>query len=440
MANIYARSTDGNNVDNGSTWALAKATMVGGAGVDAAGDTLWVSQAHAESTASGTATWDIAGTIATPSRFLCGNDGAEPPTALASTATMTFTSTATLVIRGSFYAYGHTISVGSTTTGVNMTLAQTGGREVWENCSFRTGGTGNCSVVIGTQSEVLWRNCTVRFNEGTQQGISVNSETQFHWNGGSAVSGTATPATRALFTVIDGANVLVEGVDFTNFSSSLKLVRVASFNSSSRCTLRNCKLPSGWTTPLIEAALTVPGRVEMFNCDSGATTYRVWIEDFVGTLRDETTLVRSGGASDGTTALAWKLVTNTNANSLMPLKTQEIFVWNDTTGSSKTATIEILRDSATNLKDDEVWIEVQYFGSSSAPFTTSITDSKADVLATAADQTTSSVTWTTTGMSNPNKQSLSVTFTPQLKGFVIAQVFVAKASTTLYVDPLLTIT
>jgi hypothetical protein len=65
----------------------------------------------------------------------------------------------------------------------------------------------------------------------------------------------------------------------------------------------------------------------------------------------------------------------------------------------------------------------------------SIDDAMADVLATAASQASSSATWTTTGMSNANKQQLSVTFTPQEKGLIIARVCVAKSSYTLYVDP-----
>lgn len=122
----------------------------------------------------------------------------------------------------------------------------------------------------------------------------------------------------------------------------------------------------------------------------------------------------------------------------MVLRSPEIMVWNDTTGSSKTLTIEILHDNATALKDNEVWVDAIYLGSSSYPLGTLVSDG-ASFVATAANQTTSSATWTTTGMSNPNKQKLSVTFTPQLKGFVIARVIVAKASYTLYVDPVATI-
>jgi hypothetical protein len=52
MANLYVRSTDGNNSDNGTTWALAKATVAGVAAIDAAGDTIYLSQDHNETTAS----------------------------------------------------------------------------------------------------------------------------------------------------------------------------------------------------------------------------------------------------------------------------------------------------------------------------------------------------------------------------------------------------
>lgn len=149
----------------------------------------------------------------------------------------------------------------------------------------------------------------------------------------------------------------------------------------------------------------------------------------------ETTLVRTGGASDGTTALSWKVVSDTTATFNRPFITQEIVQWNETTGSSVTATVEILHDSATNLTDAEVWVEVMYLGTSGVPLGEWISDRKADVLASAADQTTSGATWTTTGMSNPNKQKLSVTFTPQEKGFVHARVCIAKASKTLYVCP-----
>lgn len=201
-------------------------------------------------------------------------------------------------------------------------------------------------------------------------------------------------------------------------------------------------MPASWSGVLNSSATPGAATVcEMFNCDSGDTVYRYRKTTRFGNIQDETTLVRTGGASDGSTTYSLKVVST--ADSEYPvafIDTPEIVKWNDTTGSAITATVEILFDSATALNDDEVWLEVMYLGTSGVPLASFISDAKADVLATAAAQTSSSVTWTTTGMSNPNKRSLDVTFTPQEAGFIHAVVKLAKASTTIYVDPLITVT
>ena len=103
------------------------------------------------------------------------------------------------------------------------------------------------------------------------------------------------------------------------------------------------------------------------------------------------------------------------------------------------AAIEILHDSVTNLQDDEVWLEVEYLGTAGFPLSLFASDRMTDILSTPADQTTSSVAWTTTGLTNPNKQKLAVTFTPQEIGVVRCRVALAKPSYTVYVDPLLTV-
>jgi hypothetical protein len=134
------------------------------------------------------------------------------------------------------------------------------------------------------------------------------------------------------------------------------------------------------------------------------------------------------------------MVTNANAEfPMLTLDMPELHQWNDTTGSAITATVEILHDSATALTDKEVWLEVMYLGTSGYPLGSFATDT-VDVLATAANQASSSATWTTTGMANPNKQALSVTFTPQEKGYIVATVRLAKASKTVYVCPKIDIT
>ena len=184
----------------------------------------------------------------------------------------------------------------------------------------------------------------------------------------------------------------------------------------------------------------------MHNCDSGDTNYRLWAENYKGSIKSETTIVRTSGSSDGTTSLAWKMSTSANAEyPTIVLYSPERAIWNETTGSAKTLTVEIVHDSqgagsGSKFQDDEIWLEVMYLGTSGFPLGTWITDAKADVLATAANQADSSVTWTTTGLATPVKQALSVTFTPQEKGHFIYRIAMAKASKTCYVDPMATVT
>jgi ABC-type phosphate transport system substrate-binding protein len=126
------------------------------------------------------------------------------------------------------------------------------------------------------------------------------------------------------------------------------------------------------------------------------------------------------------------------------LESPEIVKWNDTVGSAQTCTVEIVHDSqgsgtSSAFTDAEVWLEIQYLGTSGVPLGSVLTDAKADVLATAADQASSAVTWTTTGLTTPLKQKVAVTFTAQEIGFIHAKVVLAKASAVCYVDPKLTV-
>ena len=182
----------------------------------------------------------------------------------------------------------------------------------------------------------------------------------------------------------------------------------------------------------------------MHNCDSADTNYRLWVEDYSGYIVSDTGVYNDAGATDGTTRLSWKMVSSANAEyPLLVLESPEIVRWNDTTGSSITCTVEIVHNSqgsGTNgvLNDDECWLEVTYLGTSGYPLGSSISDCKADLFASASAQTTSSASWTGDS-AGWDTQKLSVTFTPQEKGFIHARVVLAKASATVYVDPLLTV-
>lgn len=437
MANPgYVRSTDGNDADNGSTWALANATLAGAMADQAAGDRIFVSGNHAESAAAAI-TITLPGTLAAPNQVLCGNDAAEPPTALATSGSVTTTGANGVTLAGSGHIYGLNLNCGTGAGTVNCILSNTsGGHQSFDACNFSLLVTGASKLYLGNSSgfsRVDIKNCGFKF-AAENQGIQVRGMARI--SGGSLLSGGTSPTTLFLGNTGVPSDTVVDGLDLTNAAAAINLVSGAP-SGPGRCIFRNCKLPASWSGSLFTGAAINSFRAEMWNCDSADTNYRLWVEDYCGSIKSETTLVKTGGASDGDTPLAWKMATSANAEyPVNVLRSPEIASERITAvGAAKTITVDILHDSATSLKDDEVWLEVQYLGTSGMPLGAFANDAKADVLAAAADQTASSATWTTTGMTNPNKQKLEVSFTPQEKGVALVTVCVAKASYTVYVDP-----
>jgi hypothetical protein len=442
MADLYVRSTDGNNADNGTTWALAKATWAGAGGIESAGDTIWFSQAHSESTASAV-TVAISGTAGSPTRMLCGNDGAEPPTALDTTALIATTgaSAITLNTAAALYVYGLNLKAGSGAVSANLNISAFSNKViVWEECGFEVAGTTGGSVNFNSSGGVT-RVINGRFKFGaTNSLINSSSGGTLVVEGGSVLSGSANITN--LFTVDNVSLALITGFDLSNLHTGVNLF---AGGNGGRATIRNSKLPASWTGSVAASTNYQFDRFSLYNCDSGDTNYRLWIEAYAGSIKQETTIVMSGGASDGTTAIAWRMASNASAKlPTILLVSDEIMVWNETVGSAVTATIEVVHDSqgsgtSGRLKDDEMWVEVTYLGTSGYPLSSRITDFKASMIASGANQADSTATWTTTGLSSPIEQKLEVTFTPQEKGFVIAKVCIAKASAVVYVDPAITV-
>jgi hypothetical protein len=157
-----------------------------------------------------------------------------------------------------------------------------------------------------------------------------------------------------------------------------------------------------------------------------------------GTVTSDTaTYFTSGGASLQGTKYSQKIVTNAEPGLgfVNPLRSKWFQVWNETTGVPRTLTLEFLHDSVTNLKDNEVWIEYEYYGSGSSCKSTWVS-TMASALSAGSNLAAGAGagSWTKS-MTNPNSQKISGTFTPQSVGVIRARVCFAKASYTLYFDP-----
>ena len=441
----YVRSTDGSDASDGLTWTNAKATLAGALAVAAAGERIWVSQAHAETQASAM-TLTSAGTAAAPIEILCGNDAAEPPTALATTATVSTSATGNHIsFLGHAYLYGISFTAGgpTVTAAILFTNTAAGWSFVFDTCSLILGGAQSGSdlqIGFGSSSaddqSVTLKSSTIQLAAHTGSQLILGSA-RFLMEGGGFVT-NATPTT--VITVLNAspAEATFRGVDLSLFGSGKSLVNVAPATAAF-IRFANCKL--GDSVALTTGTPPGPGGsvIWLDNCDSGDTQSRMQRHSYEGDVYSETTIVRTGGASNGTTPLSHKMVSSANRTFTTPLYGPEMVIWNSATGSAKTATVEILHDSDVALQDDDVWLEVEALTTSGFPLASFYSDRVTDIMGTPANQASSAVTWTTTGLINPNKQKLGVTFTPQEIGVVRARIAVATPGYTVYADPVITI-
>ncbi len=417
----------------------------------APGDWVYVSNNHAETQAVAM-TIVPPGTAAKPTVILCVNDaGSMPPVAadLATTATVSTTSFQPINFGGNAYAYGITFSAGTTATNANIVWNQTAFYWRLEACNLTIGATasgGHIQIGTGTGSAGYFTleliNTTIKFNNAGHTILLAN--TRLRWeNTVSAVTGTAPTA---LFTNnIAGAGSVnvctVVGVDLSFVGSGNALVNVAG-STDADFYFQDCKLGSSVaiTSGTVTAQSSV--NVSLVNCDSASTNYRYYKQTYQGTVQQDTAVTRTGGASDGTTQVSRKMVSSANSQFFSPLESDPILYWNETL-APVTLTIPIVTETAggqapsTGLTNRDVWIEVEYLGTSGFPLGVYDTDTRAaSFLALPVTQSLDGTSAWAGVLSAPVQQTLSSTFTPTVKGPVKVKVMLARPNTTIWFDPL----
>jgi hypothetical protein len=443
-------TTGATTTDSGITWTCigavgafsgygaphARILTAAGSSWMEAGDTLYVSDRHAESGAGASLEVTIQGTVTAPCKVLCVDHTNIPPTTLATTATVSNSGgNYFLFLIGYAYIYGVAFSAGTHSYGIGIQFF-TSGEICVDSCTFNTSSgkplnIGNASATSTYYSKIEFKNCTVSFGNASSI-INIGSESYINISN-LTLTGTAPTS---VFNLSGGPNTGYSHI--TNISDSNLSIGVTSLMSianarASKVILTNVRLGSGVaiTTGTFNP---INDGIYLYNCDSGNTNYTYNIIKYGGTVAQDLTTIRTGGASDGTTAVSWKFVTNANNSFALPMVSDPISIWNETTGSSLTATVEIA--GAATVNDDDIWMEIEYLGDASY-CTGSVVSNRRALLAAPAAVTSSSAAW---GGSPAHTQKLQCTFTPQKKGPVVARIYVGKASATIYVDPMITIT
>lgn len=369
----------------------------------------------------------------------CDRTSGFPPTVEQSGASIGSTNSTNLTLQNSFYSKGVFWRAGDNSAGtrnlaIDCSASNNLVRIVGGGIDLKNTGAGS-RVVFGTvatsrNTRFIFENAEIRFGSAGQ-GFNIQQAAISIKDG--ALAGSAiTEFIKAISSV--AANVEVTGVDMSSAAASMNLV-VSGSQGNGQIKFDKCKMPASWTgsvmaTPPAQGAL----RVTAVNVDSASTNYRMQAVGFNGSMRQETTIVRTGGATDGATPVSWRMETGLQYYPLTSFESLPIEVWNATVGSPITVTAQVLTDGVT-LTDADAWIEVGYFDQSGNPLGAIVSDEKPNQLAASADQASSSESWTTTGITTPIKQQLSVTFTPQKAGTIRAVVKLARSNTVMYVCP-----
>jgi len=455
MAIVYLRSTTGDDANSGASWALAKKTLAAALSAAGTNGTVYISQAHSEVLSA-----DTTYNVPDGCFVLAVDDSSEPPTTLISAA-----DAAHPVISGDNGASTYKITLnsgnGSIISGIELTSglnyagnwpriaidsASSSGTRIWNKCKFTSYslGSNNGGLAIGVSGgsakNHYINDCIINFASSTMK-IFPYGGNIFISN--IASSGAGISKLIDLYYATTDLRMFIENSDL---SSADTLVNLSSNTSSCQISFSRCRVKSGVVLTLGTRGNIYAAPVKMHLCDSTNTNYRLWEDYGTGSIISETTIVKTGGASDGTASYSLKCSTTSSAS--YPTAALEIPimpVWIDTVGSPVTITVDFVHDTAVvsgqgsgtsyAFRNNEIWMEGAYMGSASYPIGTSISNAPADVFTAPSDQPSSSATWTTTGMTTPMAQKLVLTFTPQMKGYFVPKVKIAKASKVIYIDP-----
>jgi len=439
---------DGTQTDTTQTastldWSKADTTIASLVGTYAtalttSGNIIYIAHDHTDQETHAATRTFTGPTSGAPAMFISADRGQSTPTYLASSTNQIDTAkdgAFQIVFDGSFALYGLCIASGATS---GIVLPQNDNNEFGhvEGCTLKL--AANADMTIGgTNCRVVFKNNVIDLTQdGTTNRTAVVLRSSTGWYDVSGLS-FVNPGyrTTAVFGPGVGHVMQVSGCDFSGFPEATELA-----TGAGSIEFINCKMRSNQVLGSTFATAT-SGYLSAVNCGPSAAPESLRVFCMASTLESDATVTRDGGASVDSVDCSWKFTASTSGANIAetaPFYTPWIYSKVASTGS-KTFTIYIANNTA-DLYDDEVWLEVEYMGTSGNPTSTMVSDKRATVTTTRAVQT-DDTTSTWTGATLTYKQSLTVTATVGQAGLCRARVAVGKVSLSgLYIDPKVTVT
>jgi hypothetical protein len=406
MANYFVSSASGaGGAGNGSSWANAFLTLAAANAFPiAAGDTLLVGDDHAEWT-SGSVTVSLPsfGVSTTPNNIIVVDHTKPSPSIpadlkIGAYGAGSLSASGNINFNFSGYVYGLYVRNGVDAVGVGVATSaisiqcQSSRTFYFDSCTFLNSSTGTSLLIMspGGSEWLDFKNCTF---------INLTANVAFLLSGcwvkltNCTFTFPGASATNYFFQTGTFSQATFEGCDFSQFGGTY-LVNHTS-NGGIFHTFKDCKLPAGTPFTLANALRPNSNSVWVVNCDSGNTNYRNELYDYGGELHTSTSVVRTGGASQGT-AYSWKVTTNANVRWYAPFKLMALSIWNSTTGAAKNVTVEGIadpRDFSALPNNDDIWIDVEALENASLPQGTYHVGTKTTPLGTNSALTASTAAW-----------------------------------------------
>jgi hypothetical protein len=406
------------------------------AGWFANGDTCLVGHQHNVIYINSSYNINETGSDSARNKYLCVSNTVADPTTTTSGAKESVTISGSITIQGGFADF---VGIGWYTglydsTHINISTPVDYHSVTFTNCIFNPQDNGgNPYVSIGPAGSyndgayIKFKNCWFRFGKTSAymvlaKGIFIFEDCNF------ADTGTA-PSNLFYGSAGCTTNTRIIGGDASNISGSLFSPGTGAGHTM---TIENLKLNAS-VSPVTGAFGSLnQGSFIMSQSDSTTGTYRKYYADYNGTIQTETTIVHTGGATDGTTPISWNVASSANATFRTPLQIGEFRFWNDVVGSSQTVTMELTTNTALNTAD--LGLSIDYLNSASFPTTAKVTSLPASTFDSTSALTTSSEVWG--GTAQTYKYKIAVSYTPLMKGFVKGNLYLSKASSgAIYIDP-----
>lgn len=409
---------------------------------------IWVKSDHVDNsyTANTTFASSLTGaTVSSPQRLLSTADWDASPTSLTAGAVIGTTGGCYITFSGVWYFDGITFGPnGGTPTNSSSTRFgdATGPTYITaNNCTFKSdyasSNTAFCLILTTLINPTVEPSQFILNNAVFYPGHANTYLMQFlgtfsaEINNMSFHASGATPTSLINPTLGAFAHVSITDSDLSG-KAWTNLINFPTANGFVDITLRNCKLPSGVT--IVTGTPQGPyGTVRLINCDSGDTWTRHEEHSYQGVWSVITTVYADTDPAlfKASEEYSIKMVSSAKASRFLPLYSQWFCVWND--AAAYTPAIEVLVDGAVAaLDNDELWLEVDYNSGSDSPLGTRVTTCPG-LLETPASVADGTTTWT--GDTGWDHKLSTAQITPDKPGFIWMRVALAKASTTIYVNP-----